>query len=328
MNAARIHTGVQAEAVSSAAYMHAVTYARNRIQGSHITQMLNPGAPKVPIIEHPDVKRMLLYMKSTIEGMRMLTLYLAYNQDIMFSSSADEEVKEATAIIEILTPIVKAGISDAAWLVTAEAMQVYGGYGYCQEYPIEQYARDSKVFSIYEGTNFIQSLDLQMRKILMNPDQYNYSIFKKRITETINKAKGIVDDKYIAAVERGLNKLEEVIDMMKKQIQEGKFVALVLNAAPLQQAIFPLVLSWLHLWSLTITTPKMKAILGAAKGEERQKIISENNEAAYYSGRMLSSQFFIGSEYPKYFGRIECIMGNEAAAIKAVPENFTGALHQ
>jgi len=328
MNAARIHTGVQAEAVSSAAYMHAVTYARNRIQGAHITQMMNPAASKVAIIEHPDVKRMLLYMKSTIEGMRMLTLFLAYNEDIMYSSSAAEEVKEATAIVEILTPIVKAGISDAAWLVTAEAMQVYGGYGYCQEYPVEQYARDVKVFSIYEGTNYIQSLDLLMRKILMNPEMYNYSILKKRITETIDKAKGIVDDKYITPVERGWKKLEEVIDMMKKQLQEGKFVALMQNAAPLQQAIFPLVLAWLHLWSLTITIPMAKSILGDTKGEERLKIIAENNEAAYYSGRMLSSQFYIGAEFPKFFGRIECIMLNEGAAIKVASENFTGALKE
>lgn len=329
MNAARIHTGVQAEAVSSAAYMHAVTYARNRIQGVHITQMLNPGAPKVAIIEHPDVKRMLLYMKSTIEGMRMLTLFLAYNEDIMRSSSNAEEVKEATAIVEILTPIVKAGISDAGWLVTAEAMQVYGGYGYCQEYPIEQYARDIKVFSIYEGTNgYAQSMDLQMRKILMNPEMYNYSILKKHIAETIEKAKGVVDDKYISPVKRGIEKLEEVINMMQTQMKEGKFMALVLNATPLQQAMFPLVLAWLHLWSLTVTIPQMEKLIGDAKGEARQKIVSENNEAAYYSGRVLSSQFFIGSEFPKYFGRIECIMGNEGAAIKSVPENFTGALKE
>jgi alkylation response protein AidB-like acyl-CoA dehydrogenase len=328
MNAARIHTGVQAEAVSSAAYMHAVTYARNRIQGAHITQMLNPKAPKVAIIEHPDVKRMLLYMKSTIEGMRMLTLFLAYHEDVMHAAASPEECKEATAIVEILTPIVKAGISDAGWLVTSEAMQVYGGYGYCQEYPVEQYARDVKVFSIYEGTNFIQSADLQMRKMLMNPEMYNYSILKKRITETIAKAKGIVDAKYVDPVERGFNKLEEVIGMMKKQLTDGQFMTLMLNAVPLQQAFFPLIVAWLHLWSLTIVTPKVKAILGDAKGAERQKIISENNEAAYYSGRMLSGQFFIGSEYPKYFGKIETIMLNEAAAIKAVPDNFTGALKE
>jgi len=326
MNEARIFTGIQAQAVSSAAYMHAVTYARNRIQGAHITQMLNPDAPKVAIIEHPDVKRMLLYMKSTVEGMRMLTLYLAYNRDIVLSSPSADEVKEATALIEILTPVVKAGISDAAWLVTAEAMQVYGGYGYCQDYSVEQYARDSKVFSIYEGTNAIQSLDLQMRKILMNPDHYNYSILKKRMAETLAAAKGIVDDRYIAPLARGMERLDEVIQMMKMQMEEGKFLALVLNATPLQQAMFPLVLAWLHLWSMTLTTPRMKALLGDARGGERQKMISENSEAAYYSGRVLSSQFFIGSEYPKYFGRIECIMGNEAAAIKVAPDNFTGAV--
>jgi len=131
MNAARIHTGVQAEAVSSAAYMHAITYARNRIQGEAAAER-----PKSPIIEHIDVKRMLLYMKSSVEAMRMLTLFLAIHEDIMHSSPDPEEVKEATAIVEILTPIVKAGISDAAWLVTAEAMQVYGGYGYCSNIPL------------------------------------------------------------------------------------------------------------------------------------------------------------------------------------------------
>ncbi len=328
MNEARIFTGIQAQSVSSAAYMHAVTYARNRVQSAHITQMMNPSAPKVPIIEHPDVKRMLLFMKSTVEGMRMLTYYLSYNVDFAASSSSPEEVKEAVATIEILTPIVKAGISDAAWLVTAEAMQVYGGYGYCQDYPVEQYARDAKVFSIYEGTNGIQSLDLQMRKILMNPNQYNYSILKKRMKETLEKARGVVEDKYIASVERGLQKLDEVIAMMNKQLQEMKILALVLNATPLQQSMFQLVLAWLHLWSLTISIPKMKAILGDAKGEERQKILSENSEAAYYSGRVLSAQFYIGVEFPKFFGRIESILANETAAIKAVPENFTGALKE
>ena len=204
-------------------------------------------------------------------------------------------------------------------------MQVYGGYGYCSEYPVEQYARDTKVFSIYEGTNAIQSLDLQMRKILMNPEMYNYSQLRKRMNDAIAKAKGVVEDKYITPVVRGLAKLDEVIEMMKKQMGEGKFMALVLNATPLQQAMFPLIVAWLHLWSLTVTIPKMKKLVGEAKGEERQKIISGNNEAAYYSGRVLSSQFFIGAEFPKYFGMIECIMNNEGAAIKSVSENFTGA---
>ena len=325
MNSARIHTGVQAEACSSAGYMHAVTYARNRIQSVHITQSMNKSAPPVAIIEHPDVKRELMYMKSTVEGMRMLCLFLAYHEDVMHASKDPEEVKAATGIVEILTPIVKAGISDEAWLVTSEAIQVHGGYGYCSEYPVEQYARDVKVLSVYEGTNAIQALDLQMRKILMNPEMYNYGQLKKRMNDTIEKARGVVDEKYIAPVVRGLAKLEEVIEMMKGQMGEGKFMALVLNATPFQQAMFPLILAWLHLWSLTITIPKAKAIMGDAKGEERQKKIAEDAEAAYYSGRVLSSQFYIGAEFPKFFGRIECIMNNEGAALKVDSANFTGA---
>jgi hypothetical protein len=323
MNAARIHTGVQAEAVSSAAYMHAITYARNRIQGEAV-----PKGPKSPIIEHIDVKRMLLYMKSSVEAMRMLTLFLAIHEDIMHSSPDPEEVKEATAIVEILTPIVKAGISDAAWLVTAEAMQVYGGYGYCSEYPVEQYARDCKVLSIYEGTNGIQSLDLQMRKILMNPGQYNYAILKKRMTETINKAKGIVDDKYITPVERGLQKLDEIITMMSTQLMEMKIAQLFANSTSLQQAMFPLISAWLHLWSMTITIPKMKALVGDLKGADRKRLLADNAEAAYYSGRVLSSQFYIASEFPKFFGKVECIMNNDISAIVASADVFTGALKE
>ena len=211
MNEARIFTGFRPRP-SPAPLICTLSLMPATGSRARILHRCSMERPKVAIIEHPDVKRMLLYMKSTVEGMRMLTFYLAYNQDILHSSADTEELKEAKAIVEILTPIVKAGISDAAWLVTAEAMQVYGGYGYCQEYPVEQYARDGKVFSIYEGTNAIQSLDLQMRKILMDPRRYNYSILKKRIAETIKAAKGVVDDKYIAPVERGMVRLDEVIE--------------------------------------------------------------------------------------------------------------------
>jgi len=190
---------------------------------------------------------------------------------------------------------------------------------------VEQYARDVKVLSIYEGTNAIQSLDLQMRKILMNPEMYNYAQLRKWMNDTIAKAQGVVDEKYIAPVVRGLAKFDEVIEMMKKQMGEGKFMALVLNATPLQQAMFPLIMAWLHLWSLTLTIPKAKALVGDAKGEERKKLIAENAEAAFYNGRVLSSQFYIGAEFPKFFGRIECIMNNEGAALKVESANFTGA---
>lgn len=325
MYEARILTGLQAGSLASSAYLHAVTYARNRLQGAHVTQMLNPDAPSVPIIEHPDVKRMLLYMKSTVEGMRMLAYYLAHHVDIERYLEGDKK-KESEAIYEILLPLLKAGNSDNAWLVTAEAIQVYGGYGYCSDYPVEQFARDCKILSIYEGTNAIQSLDLTMRKLLMNPEQYYFSVIRKEMEATIAGARGVVDDRYVELVERGLAKLVELVEGFKAQMAGGKFMHLFMNATVFQQCFYQLVMAWLHLWSLTITVPKMKAFLGDTKGDERQKIINENNEAAYYNGRVLSSQFYIGAEFPRFFGRAECITGGESAVIKSSSACFTGAL--
>ncbi len=323
MNEARTFTGLQALSVSSAAYMHAVAYARTRVQGE-----IMPGTPKVPIIEHTDVKRMLLYMKSLVEGMRMLTYYLCYNQDVMEASKDKAEKEEATAFVELLTPIAKAGNSDAGWLVTAEAIQVYGGYGYCQEYPVEQYARDVKVFSVYEGTNAIQSLDLTFRKILMNKEYRNFTVFKNRLAATAAKARGIVDEKYITPVERGIKKLDEIIEMMKSQLAGQKIFAILANATILQQSMHMLVLAWLHLESLTITIPKMKALIGDLKGAQRNKFLAGNDEAAYYSGRVLSSQFYISSEFPKFFGKAECMMNNDVAPLVATSDVFTGALKE
>ncbi len=324
MNEARTFTSLQALAVSSAAYMHAANYARIRIQGdSPVTK----GA-KAPIMEHIDVKRMLLYMKSMVEGMRMLTYTLCYNQDVMEASKDEAEKEEATAFVELLTPIAKAGNSDAGWLVTAEAIQVYGGYGYCQEYPVEQYARDVKVFSVYEGTNAIQSLDLLMRKIMMNKDMRNYNAFKNRVNATIAKAKGLVEDKYIDLVQKGINKVDELINMIATQLMSKKIGLVLANATVFQQSMHMMVLAWLHLESLTLTIPKAKELVGDLKGTERAALLDSNDEAAYYSGRVLSSQFYIASEFPKFFGKAACMEMNDPAPLYASSATFTGSLKE
>ncbi len=327
MYEARIITGLQSQALASTAYLHAVTYAKTRLQGVHVTQMLNPEAASVPIIEHPDVKRMLLYMKSYVEGMRMLSYFLAHNVDIERFLEGEEK-KESEAMYEILLPLLKAGNSDTAWLVTAEAIQVHGGYGFCQDYPVEQFARDCKILSIYEGTNAIQSLDLTMRKLLMNKDQYYYSVLFSKITKTIESAHGVVDDRYITPIKEGLDKIHETVEFFKASMTGGKFLHIFMNATVFQQCLFLLVLGWLHLWSLTLTTPEMKKIVGDARGEEREKLLNENLEAAYYNGRVLSSQFFIGAELPKLSGKIDCILKGETAVIKSSASSFTGAMDE
>jgi alkylation response protein AidB-like acyl-CoA dehydrogenase len=327
MNAARIGTAMQSQCISSMAYMHAVAYAKSRVQGVHVAQMLNPEAKAVTISQHPDVKRMLLFMKSHVEGMRVIAYFLSHSLDIT-DISEGEDAKEARAIAEIMIPICKAGITDKGVEISSESMHVHGGYGYCQEYPVEQMMRDARIFPIYEGTNGIQSNDLTMRKILMNPEQYNYSILKKRIREVVGKARGIVDDKYIALVERGVHKLDEVVDMMKMQMAERQFLHLFMNAVPLQQAMFMLCMAWAHLWSLGITRPKMQKLVGDKKDEAREKLLEDDFEAAFYTGKVLASEFYLGMEFPKYFGKIEAILFGETAVIKASDPIFTGVLEK
>ena len=324
MNEARLQCSNQALAISSSAYLHAVTYAKNRKQMAHVTKMQDPGAPSVPIIEHPDVRRMLLWMKTHVEAMRMTTYFTSYNIDVSHNTEG-EESKEASALVDFLIPICKAGNSDISWEVTSQAIQVYGGYGYCCDYPVEQLARDSKILSLYEGTNGIQSIDLMTRKLLMNRDQYFFNVFRKRIQQSIEEAKGVVDYKYISPVFRALDKMDELIDMLMKNLASARVMSIFISATPCREAMTMLTHAWMHLWSLTITTKRMKELVGDLKGDDRDKFIHENIEAAYYSGKVLSSQFYLGGYFLNYFGKVESILSQETAVTKSTDAIFSGA---
>ncbi len=324
MNSSRIEVGFHALGPSSAAYMHAITYAKNRKQGVHFAHSRNPNASAVPIIQHPDVQRMLLWMKAHVEGMRMLAYFLSMNLDLSRVEKG-EPAKKALALLDLLTPIHKAGISDYSWLVTAEAIQVYGGYGYSVDYPVEQYARDAKVNTVFEGTNGIQAIDLTFRKILNNKDHYNYNVWKETVNETLTKSKGVVENKYIKLVKHGMDKLDEVLELFKSEMTKEANPKIYMNATPFLQAMYLVLLSWLHLWSLTLSIPKFKEAAGDAADHALQKLVESNGETAYYYGRILSAQYFIGTEIPKAIGRIEAILGGEDAVIKTSPAIFTGA---
>ncbi|MBN2179869.1 MAG: acyl-CoA dehydrogenase [Deltaproteobacteria bacterium] len=316
LNETRLEVGIMALGGSSAAYMQSVDYAKTRLQGAHITRMFDAEAPKVPIIQHPDVMRMLFWMKSYVEAERMLSFYIS--QQITLQHLLDgEDAKEARAIVDILVPTAKAGNSDMAWLITAEAIQVHGGYGYCSEYPVEQFAVDCKSLSIVEGTNGIQSLDLVMRKILMNRGQYKYGILKKKILDTLGDAGGIVDDVYIESVSEGIAKLDEVVERMKESMGNGNFLTLLLSVDPLRKAIFDLVLAWMHLWSLTITKPRLSSLVGNSTGDALNTILEKDKEAAFYYGKVMASEFWLATEFPKYFGKMCAILRGEKVDISA-----------
>jgi alkylation response protein AidB-like acyl-CoA dehydrogenase len=325
MNEARLDVSQQALGTASSAYMHAITYAKNRIQGADSAK--KGDFTSVPIVKHPDVKRMLLWMKSQVEAMRMLTLLAAYSADMSHVEKGDA-AKEASALLDFLIPLCKAGNSDLAWLVTSEAMQIYGGYGYCSEYPVEQLARDCKILAIYEGTNGIQSMDLTMRKLLMNPEMYNYKVFKKRIAETMAKAKGVVDEKYIAAVKTAVEKMDATVQKLAELRDQKKLLDILAIATPLQQAMRMVAHAWMHLWSLSIATPKLKAIAGDVAGEKVVARVKDNAEAAFYYGKVLSDRFYLGSELKHLYGFLDYITAGESAVGESFEDVFTGALAQ
>jgi hypothetical protein len=168
MNAARLGVGMQSLGLTEVAYQNALVYAKDRIQMRSLSGPKAPDKPADPIIVHPDVRRMLLTAKAYAEGARALTSYVALQIDRELNHPDEDVRKEAAGEVALLTPIVKAFITDNGWIATSEAMQVYGGHGYISEWGMEQYVRDARINMIYEGTNTIQSLDLLGRKILMD----------------------------------------------------------------------------------------------------------------------------------------------------------------
>jgi alkylation response protein AidB-like acyl-CoA dehydrogenase len=168
MNAARLGVGMQSLGLTEVAYQNALVYAKDRIQMRSLSGPKAPDKPADPIIVHPDVRRMLLTAKAYAEGARALTSYIALQIDRELNHPDEAVRKEAAGEVALLTPIVKAFITDNGWIATSEAMQVYGGHGYISEWGMEQYVRDARINMIYEGTNTIQSLDLLGRKILMD----------------------------------------------------------------------------------------------------------------------------------------------------------------
>lgn len=164
MNESRIGTGHNALAQMAAAYYYASRYATERIQGRPFT---NPKAGRVPIIKHEDVRRMLIEMKAQVEAIRAMTLKGYFYLDIAEHSSDKEKAARYQGLAEILTPLIKTYASETAWQVIGQAIQVYGGVGYTEEYPVSQYARDVKILSIWEGTSFIHAMDLVGRKMRM-----------------------------------------------------------------------------------------------------------------------------------------------------------------
>jgi alkylation response protein AidB-like acyl-CoA dehydrogenase len=293
MNEARMEVGMQALGHSTAALEHAIAYAKERVQSTPVWEMKNPDAKAVPIIQHPDVRRDLLWMKAFTEGIRALNYFTAYCLDMSRAYPAEKD--KWHGLVELLTPICKAYSSDMAMLITSKAIDVYGGYGYCQEYPVEQYMRDCKIACLYEGTNGIQSLDLVGRKLGQNKGM-NVMNMIGEIGATIAKAKQVPElQKYAAYLEEANN---AVIDLTMTFAALGKsssFLIPILNASPYLEIFGDLLIGHFLLQGAAIAQEKLNAIY-AEKGADtkgtQRALVHDNADVAFYQGKIAAAKFF------------------------------------
>lgn len=308
MNGARIGIGVQSLAGASIAYLHALQYAKERLQGSTLMEMKNPAAPRVPIIQHPDVRRMLIWMKAHTEGFRALLYFAALCRD-RFRAAVDEAEKDRChGFLEVLTPICKAYCSDMGFRVTETAIQVYGGYGYCAEYPAEQFLRDAKIASLYEGTNGIQALDLVGRKLGLKKGMYFMTLLGE-MGATAAKYQSALPA-LAADVQAAINTLAETAMLFAANGKAGKYMIPVSNATPFLMLMGQVVTAWLLLWEAGVANERLAAMDGGGR------------DKAFYEGKIATARYFIKHVLPEVDAAAKAIKSEDLSMMEIADEAF------
>ena len=325
MNEARLFVGMQGLSHATAAYLAALQFAKERIQGTEADRMKDPTAPRVAIIKHPNVRRMLMFMKSVTEGLRALLYYVGFCEDMVRSTTDEEEKEKYQDFIDILTPVCKAYGSDMGFRVCETAIQVHGGYGYCQEYPVEQHLRDCKIASIYEGTNGIQALDLVGRKLVIKRGQ----LFKRLIAETEDFLKWARRDfelrEQVAIFEAAREQLIHVTKYFGLKGMTEDYIETLLYATPYLELFGDVAIGFMLLWQALIAQRRLQEIYvdaGATDTASQKEVLASNRSAAFYRGKVASAEFFITNVLSLSKGKAKAIMSGQRSAVDIPEESF------
>jgi alkylation response protein AidB-like acyl-CoA dehydrogenase len=275
MNEARLGVGMGAVALGYTGYLKSLQYARERPQGRPVTAK-DPSAPQIPIIEHADVKRMLLAQKAYVEGGLALALYCARLIDLQQTAESDEERDATTLLLDILTPVAKSWPSQ--WCLAANdlAIQVHGGYGYTREYDVEQHYRDNRLNPIHEGTHGIQSLDLLGRKVTQRGGA-SLAELGKALTATLDRAGAAgVEPAELAGYLRA--SWERLLAVTSGMFASGEVEAAMANSAVYLEAFGHVVVAWMWL---------------------EQFIAADGRAGDFYEGKRQAARFFYRYELPR-----------------------------
>jgi len=284
MNEARVDVGMAAAAIASAAYYASLAYAKERPQGRSVMEK-DPSKPQIPIINHADVKRMLLFQRSVVEGSLCLLLQCAKLVDqIHAGDGADKERNEM--LLDFLTPIAKSYPSEMGVLTVSAGLQILGGYGYCDEFPLEQYYRDARIHPIHEGTTGVQGMDLLGRKVVMK-DGKAFNVFIEELNKTIEEARAVADlEPYAKAMESVITMFKEITGQLTKVALDGKIDVFLSDATLYLELASIIAVSWQWL-KQAIAIHKIKASGG------------NGDLTDFHRGKLQTFRYFMSYEMPK-----------------------------
>jgi alkylation response protein AidB-like acyl-CoA dehydrogenase len=325
MNEARLEAGMQGLCLASTAYEHAVAYAKERVQGIPVWEAKNPDAKAVPIINHPDIRKRLLWMKSHLDGLRSLYYFTAYCIDMFKTAKTEADKANWEGFLDLLTPVIKAYTSDKGLLICSLAMDVYGGYGYCQEYPVEQFMRDEKIATIYEGTNGIQALDLVGRKLgqrkganimnLANLIQANYT--RMKANPELGKA--------ASTLEEAANACLELTVFFAQAGKSGDFLLPILNACKFLEIFGDVIVGHFLLDAGRVAFEKLEAIYqakGVNSPDKKIAVQKADKDAAFYNGRIASTKYFANEILTTVKARCEAVKAGDKTPLEMIEESF------
>lgn len=320
MNPARIEVGLQGEAVAAATYLAALDYAKTRLQSRHWSKLKDHSAPQVPIIEHPDVRRMLFTSAAYVQAMRALLLQTSFYIDMTHATTGEEQ-ERYHSYVEVLTPICKAWASDWGFRVTEWCLHVYGGYGYCSEYPAEQYMRDAKIAAIYEGTNGIQALDLVARKLPAKGGKPIRDLLGMA-EATFKKLRG--DPQFMEPAWMLGAALKQIEDISKGLTKRPDAVLVVLlNSCAFLDMIGDVLGAHFLLDQAVIARDKLKAMYAAdgVKTDDKEATrayLQDKPEAAFYHNKVQAAIHFAYRALPQVTARAVAIRAGEMGPIEAI----------
>lgn len=304
MNGARIGVGRGAAAITMAAYRASLAYAKERPQGRRLTSSgkKDVDQEQTLIINHPDVKRMLLFQKVVAEGALSLVLLTSKYHDLSTTHSDQEERKKHLLLLEILTPIAKTYPSEMGFVAVSNGLQVLGGYGFCTDFILQQYFRDIRIFPIYEGTTGIQSLDLLGRKIMMDNGKA-LQLLSAEIGKSIKEA-STYDElaPYAQKLGTKLELTQEVLEFLMSFAKKGDYQRFLSDATVFMEFLGNIVIGWLWLDM-------------ASKAQSALVADDTQYDQDFYRGKIHAMKFYFKYEIPKTNALAETLMSKEALTV-------------